>query len=132
MASTGRKAAAAAATAAAMSDGPSGFLTRLASIPRLVRDVLSGRYNGLSRRRLLLMLLGVVYVVSPVDLLPEALLTIPGLADDAAVATWLVASALGATTAYRIWENGRAADADGPVVIPGEVVSGREGPASTP
>ncbi len=102
MASKGRKAAAAAAAAAAMSDGPSGFIERLASIPRLVRDVLSGSYDGLSRGRLLLMLLGVVYVVSPVDLLPEALLTIPGLADDAAVAAWLVASALGATSAYRL------------------------------
>ena len=123
MASKGRKAAAGAATAAAMSDGPGGFLERVASIPRLVRDVLRGRYDGLSRGRLLLMLLGVVYVVSPVDLLPEALLTIPGLADDAAVAVWLVSSALGATSAYRLWENGRVAAAGDPMVVPGEVVT---------
>ena len=54
MASTGRKAAAAAAAAAAMSDGPTGFMGRISSIPRLVRDVLLGRYEGLSRGRLLL------------------------------------------------------------------------------
>jgi len=123
MASKGRKAAAAAAAAAAMSDGPTGFTARLASIPRLVRDVLRGRYDGLSRGRLLLMLLAVVYIVSPVDLLPEIFLTIPGLADDAAVAAWLVAALLGATTAYRAWENGHLAEAGDPRVVPGEVVT---------
>ncbi len=122
MASKGRKAAAAAAAAAAASDGPSGFLARLACVPRLVRDTLLGRYDGLGRGRLLLMLLAVVYIVSPIDLLPEAILTLPGLADDAAVAAWLVASLLGATSAYRDWESGRAAAAD-PRVVPGEVVT---------
>jgi len=121
MASTGRKAAAAAAAAAAMQDGPTGFVARVGSIPRMVRDVFRGDYDGLSRKRVLLMVLAVVYIVSPVDLLPEALLTIPGLADDAAVAAWLIASLLGATSAYRMWENGRIS-ADDPHVVPGEVI----------
>ena len=122
MARKGRRAAAAAATAAAMSDGPGGFVARLASIPRLVRDVLLGRYGGLSRGRLLLMALAVLYIVSPVDLLPEAVLTIPGLADDAAVAAWLVASLLGATSAYRAWESGTVSTSGDPRVVPGEVI----------
>jgi uncharacterized membrane protein YkvA (DUF1232 family) len=122
MARKGRRAAAAAATAAAMSDGPRGFVARLASIPRLVRDVLLGRYDGLSRGRLLLMALAVLYIVSPIDVLPEAFLTIPGLADDAAVAAWLVASLLGATSAYRIWESGTVSTADDPRVVRGEVI----------
>jgi uncharacterized membrane protein YkvA (DUF1232 family) len=124
MASTGRKAAAAAAAAAAMQDGPTGFMARVASIPRMVRHVLTGDYDGLSRGRLLLMLGAVLYIVSPVDLLPEAILTIPGLADDAAVAAWLVASVLGATSAYRAWEGGRVATFDDPKVVPGEVITG--------
>ena len=123
MASTGRKAAAAAAAAAAMSDGPTGFMARVGSIPRMVRDVLRGDFDGLSRGRLVMMLLAVLYIVSPVDLLPEAILTIPGLADDAAVAAWLVASLLGATSAYRLWENGQVSTADDPRVVPGEVIS---------
>jgi uncharacterized membrane protein YkvA (DUF1232 family) len=123
MASKGRKAAAAAAAAAAMSDGPTGFMARVASIPRMVRDVFRGDYDGLSRGRLLMMVLAVLYIVSPVDLLPEAILTIPGLADDAAVAAWLVASVLGATSAYRLWENGRI-PSDDPRVVPGEVLNG--------
>ena len=123
MASKGRKAAAAAAAAVAMSDGPTGFMARVGSIPRMVRDVLRGDFDGLSRGRLVMMLLAVLYIVSPVDLLPEAILTIPGLADDAAVAAWLVASLLGATSAYRLWENGQVSTADDPRVVPGEVIS---------
>ena len=123
MASTGRKAAAAAAAAAAMSDGPTGFMARVGSIPRMVRDVLRGDFDGLSRGRLLMMVLAVLYIVSPVDLLPEAILTIPGLADDAAVAAWLVASLLGATSAYRLWENGQVSTSDDPRVVPGEVIT---------
>ena len=123
MASKGRKAAAAAAAAAAMSDGPTGFMARVGSIPRMVRDVLRGDFDGLSRRRLLMMVLAVIYIVSPVDLLPEAILTIPGLADDAAVAAWLVASLLGATSAYRLWENGQVSTSDDPRVVPGEVIT---------
>ena len=123
MASTGRKAAAAAAAAAAMQDGPTGFMARVGSIPRMVRDVLKGDYDGLSRGRLLLMVGAVLYIVSPVDLLPEAILTIPGLADDAAVAAWLVASVFGATSAYRMWENGHLAASDDPNVVPGEVIT---------
>jgi len=120
-ASTRRKAAYTAAAAAAASDGPTGFLARIGSIPRMVRDVMSGRYDGVSRGRLLIMLLAAAYIVSPIDLVPEALLTIPGLADDAAVAGWLIAALLGATTAYRSWERGRATVED-PRVVPGEVI----------
>jgi uncharacterized membrane protein YkvA (DUF1232 family) len=123
MASKGGKAAAAAAAAAAMSDGPTGFMARVGSIPRMVRDVLRGDFDGLSRGRLLMIVLAVLYIVSPVDLLPEAILTIPGLADDAAVAAWLVASLLGATSAYRLWENGQVSTSDDPRVVPGEVVT---------
>ena len=98
-------------------------MARVGSIPRMVRDVLRGDFDGVSRGRVLLMVLAVLYIVSPVDLLPEAILTIPGLADDAAVAAWLVASLLGATSAYRLWENGQVATADDPRVVPGEVIS---------
>jgi uncharacterized membrane protein YkvA (DUF1232 family) len=120
-ASTRRKAAYTAAAAAAASDGPTGFLARIGSIPRMVRDVMSGRYDGVSRGRLLIMLLAAAYIVSPIDLVPEALLTIPGLADDAAVAGWLIAALLGATTAYRSWERG-APTVEDPRVVPGEVI----------
>jgi uncharacterized membrane protein YkvA (DUF1232 family) len=117
-----RKAAYTAAAAAAMSEGPTGFGARVASIPRLLRDTFNGRYDGLTRGRLALMLAALVYILSPIDLVPEALLTIPGLADDAAVAAWLVAAVMGATTAYRAWESGQVPTATDPRVVPGEVL----------
>lgn len=108
-----REAAYAAAAAAAVSDGPTGLGSRVASIPRLARDVLTGQYGGMTRGRLGLMALAVVYIVSPIDVLPEALMTIPGLADDAAIAAWLVAALFGATTAYRAWEYDQSSPAVG-------------------
>ena len=77
MASTRRKAAYTAAAAAVAADGPAGFGSRVASIPRLVRDVLAGDYDGMTRGRLAMMVLALLYIVSPIDLLPEALMTIP-------------------------------------------------------
>jgi uncharacterized membrane protein YkvA (DUF1232 family) len=98
-----RKAAYTAAAAAAMSDGPLGFGQRVASLPGLVRDTMNGRYGGLGKGRLAMMAVALIYIVAPIDILPEAFLTIPGLMDDAAVAAWLIASLMGATTAYREW-----------------------------
>jgi uncharacterized membrane protein YkvA (DUF1232 family) len=96
-----RKAAYTAAAAAAMSEGPMSFGQRVACLPGLVRDTLSGRYDGLGKGRLAMMAVALAYIVSPIDVLPEALLTIPGLMDDAAVAAWLIATLMGATTSYR-------------------------------
>jgi uncharacterized membrane protein YkvA (DUF1232 family) len=65
-----------------------------------------------------------IYIVSPIDLVPEALLTIPGLADDAVVAGWLIAAVLGATGAYAGWRDGRIdPTSDGRAPVPGEVIA---------
>ena len=122
MTTTRRKTAYTAAAAAAATDGPSGFVARLASIPRMARDVLTGRYDGLSRGRLMIMVLAVVYIVSPIDLLPEAVLPVVGLADDAMVAAWLVAALVAATSAYGHWEGAAGFDTTDPTVVPGYVV----------
>ncbi len=124
MRKTPRRSAFYAATAtAAAADGPLGFAERIASIPGLAHDVLIGRYEGMTRGRLFLMLAAAFYIVSPVDFLPELLLTIPGLVDDVVVAGWLVASLFGATTAYAAWRGDQApTTADDPRVVPGEVI----------
>lgn len=122
-----------------MSDGPLGFGQRVASLPALVRDTLNGRYDGLGKGRLAMMVVALVYIVAPIDVVPEAFLTIPGLLDDAAVAAWLVASLMGATTAYRAWSGalgqgipanidlesgpGQPAASGTPRVVVGEVVT---------
>lgn len=118
MATTARSAAfTAAAAATVVSDGPTGFLRRLGSIPAMLRDSLIGRFPGLTRGKLVLMALAALYIVSPIDVLPEALLTLPGLADDAVIGAWLAAALFTTTDEYLMWR-GTLADR----VVPGEVI----------
>jgi uncharacterized membrane protein YkvA (DUF1232 family) len=63
-----------------------------------------GSYPGLSRSRLALLALAAVYIVSPIDLVPEAFLLALGLADDAAVAAWLASQLLGETDRFLAWK----------------------------
>jgi uncharacterized membrane protein YkvA (DUF1232 family) len=112
-----------------MSEGPLSFGQRVASLPGLVRDTVNGQYDGLGRGRLAMMLVALVYIVSPVDVLPEALLTLPGMMDDAAVAAWLIASLMGATTAYQAWSGSGPAPTMATGGIGDPVAS--EGPSET-
>ena len=110
----------AAAAHTVASDGPTGFLRRLASIPAMLRDSLTGRFTGIGRGKLLLMGLAALYIVSPIDFLPEALLTIPGLADDAVIGAWLVAVLVTSTDDYLSWRGETVTAAN---VVPGVVVN---------
>ncbi|KWW97943.1 hypothetical protein TH66_21500 [Carbonactinospora thermoautotrophica] len=87
--------------------GAPGLGARLAAIPRLVRATLRREYGGLSRARLVLLALGLGYLVSPVDLAPEALFAVFGLADDAILAVWLAGSVLDETERFLAWETSR-------------------------
>lgn len=97
--------------------------TLLRALPRMARDTVNGRYDGLQRSRLALMALAVLYVVSPVDVLPEAALLLAGLADDALVTAWLAGAVLAETEAYLAWEQSAEAGS-GPRgrTVPGSVV----------
>lgn len=50
----------------------------------IVRDYLYKEYTNISKRSIVIMLLGLAYTVSPIDLIPDSLGVI-GLVDDAAV-----------------------------------------------
>lgn len=77
---------------------------RVRALPRLVRDTVLGRYRGTTMGRLALMAAAAVYVVSPVDLLPELPLGLLGLLDDSVVLTWLAATVLSETADFLTWE----------------------------
>lgn len=119
----------------------------LAALPRLVLATSTGRYRGTSRAQLALMGAAAAYVLSPVDLVPEVLVPIGGLLDDALVLAWLSGAVLRETEAFLVWEAsggggggggakggsaaggsdeasaGRAsAKGDPPDVVPGEVI----------
>jgi hypothetical protein len=61
---------------AATRPGAPGMGERLSALPRMVRAAMRGEYAGVTRGRLLGMLGALLYVVSPVDLVPESLFTI--------------------------------------------------------
>jgi uncharacterized membrane protein YkvA (DUF1232 family) len=84
--------------------GAPGFGDRLRSLPRMLAGALSGRYPELSRGRLGLLVLALAYLVSPVDLVPEAFLALLGLGDDVIVALWLGGAVLVETDRYLEWE----------------------------
>jgi uncharacterized membrane protein YkvA (DUF1232 family) len=89
---------------------------RAASVPRLLRATFRGEYTGTSRGRLLMIVAAVAYVVSPIDVVPEAFLSVLGLADDAVVASWIAAALVNETESFLRWERTAApvgADARG-------------------
>ncbi|MGW4405211.1 YkvA family protein [Nonomuraea sp. NPDC004702] len=79
--------------------GTPGMLARVRAIPRMIGAVTRGRYDGMGKGKLALMALGVVYILSPVDVIPDFLVLI-GVADDFGVFLWLIASLLGESGRY--------------------------------
>jgi uncharacterized membrane protein YkvA (DUF1232 family) len=104
---TARQVAAASAVGRAVRSGSQpgtpGLGERVRLLPAMVSDSLTGRFPGLTRARLVLMLLGVLYVLSPVDLVPESVMLLLGLTDDVLVAGWVVAAAIDAAGDYALW-----------------------------
>lgn len=72
---------------------------RARALPRLLRDVRRGAYTDLPRNRTFLWLLAIVYLVSPIDILPD-LLPVIGVTDDAGVFMWLLTSVSTAAGLY--------------------------------
>jgi uncharacterized membrane protein YkvA (DUF1232 family) len=86
---------------------------RAGAVPRMVRATFSGEYVGVSKARLVLMLAAAGYLVSPLDFIPEAVLPIIGLADDALVLSWLATRLVEETEAFLAWEKGVVGTAAG-------------------
>jgi uncharacterized membrane protein YkvA (DUF1232 family) len=86
--------------------GPPGLGKRLAAIPRMIAATMRGEYDG--KGRLAMMAMAGVYIVSPIDLVPELFLFILGLVDDAAVAVYFAGALLDETERFLEWERQRA------------------------
>ncbi len=88
--------------------GTPGPAERVRALPRMVGDALSGRYAALGRGRLALLGLALAYLVSPVDVVPEAVVPLLGLVDDGVVALWLGGAFLAETDRFLDWERDRS------------------------
>lgn len=100
----------------ASAPGAPSLSTRMAAVPRMVKASVSGEYDGVSPLRIAALAGAAAYVVSPVDILPEAVLSVVGLVDDAVVLAWFASALVQDTDAFLEWEKRR-----GPT-IPGERV----------
>jgi uncharacterized membrane protein YkvA (DUF1232 family) len=79
------------------------FWTDLPLLVRLLKAWKDGRYRGLSVQTLVAVVAALLYVVSPLDLLPDFIPWI-GLFDDAVVLAWLLASLAKDLDRFRDWE----------------------------
>jgi len=70
---------------------------------RLLRAWKRGSYPGLSMRTLAILAAGILYVLSPVDLVPDFLPGV-GLLDDVAVLALLLHALAQDLAAFRAWE----------------------------
>lgn len=84
--------------------GAPGLLRRLVAAPRLVGSVLRRDYPGLSRGKLLLfVLMAGVYILSPVDAIPD-FIPVLGWTDDGAVALWFLTGIVRESGRFVEWE----------------------------
>lgn len=85
-------------------DGRVSVWQRARAVPRMVGAKLRGRYPQLSGGKLLTMAIMTLYIVSPIDFIPELFIPLLGLADDVGVAVWLTTMALGESERFVNWE----------------------------
>jgi uncharacterized membrane protein YkvA (DUF1232 family) len=108
MAKTLKRTAAFTALAKALMSGRRGGPTigqRLAALPRMLKATAKGQYDG--GMRVAMMAAATAYIISPFDLIPEAIFLVFGLADDAVMITWLAGTVLAETERFLEWEKGR-------------------------
>ncbi len=84
--------------------GKPSLWARVRAIPRMVGARFRGSYTELPLWRLALFVAATLYVISPIDLVPELFIPLFGLADDAVIAIWLTSGLVGETERFLEWE----------------------------
>jgi len=88
---------------------------RIRSMPRMLRATAHGDYKGLGVAKIGMLVLGLIYIISPIDAIPD-FIPFLGQADDLGVAMWMFAFLVGATGEFLEWENLQPAFVRGRVV----------------
>ena len=104
-------------------------LRKLTVIPEyisLLRDYLRGAYTGIGKVQLVLIAAGLLYIVTPADLIPDFHCAI-GFLDDIAVMEYVALATRGELKKYKAWRKlhpmAEAPEAEKPlIVIEGEAV----------
>jgi len=74
---------------------------------RLLKAHVTGQYRIQSFRIVLILLASIIYLVNPLDLIPDFILGV-GLVDDLAVVTWVYQALSTEVNAFKQWEKGQA------------------------
>ena len=69
-----------------------------------VSDIFNGNYPEYGMSKLVIVVASLIYVVSPLDLVPDVILGL-GLLDDAAIVTWAIGLVDSELTKYSEWKN---------------------------
>ncbi|GAA2612412.1 hypothetical protein GCM10010399_49090 [Dactylosporangium fulvum] len=91
-----------------------GIGRRLAAIPRMIKATFKGQYDG--GARLAMIAAAGVYIVSPIDAVPELFLLVLGVVDDVAVAGYFAGALLDELERFLEWEKQRDSVIQGHVV----------------
>ena len=85
-----------------------GFIKKIPDIVRMLNYWRKGKYP-VNTLDLLLPVLGLIYVISPIDLLPEIAIPVLGVADDLAVLSLALPKLLKEVDPFLLWEAGHVA-----------------------
>lgn len=76
---------------------------RIRLLISLVKDWFNGEYMAISKKSLILILTGLIYFVSPIDLIPDFIVGL-GLFDDAAILGFIINQLDKELRAYKSWK----------------------------
>lgn len=95
-----------------------GFISKIPSMFRMIKMWFKGTYKTKSRN-ILIPLLGLVYVISPVDFIPEIAIPFVGVLDDMAILAFILPRLLKEVDKFLLWEaeNGKESN-----IIDAEIV----------
>jgi uncharacterized membrane protein YkvA (DUF1232 family) len=74
---------------------------------RLIRAVVRREYTGMPWQRQVLIVAGLLYFLTPIDLIPDFILGL-GYLDDVAVIAWVIKAVQADLDAFLMWESARA------------------------
>lgn len=92
------------AAAVSIAQGRGGKLFKdIQLLVRLLKASVSGAYTGLSARKLVAIVAAILYLISPLDVIPD-FIPVVGYVDDAAVIAWVLKSIAEELKDFKMWE----------------------------
>lgn len=74
----------------------------LVFVLNLAKDFIAGRYKGISKKSMIMVIAALIYLVNPMDIVPDMVLGI-GLLDDISVFTYLMTKIKSEIDKYEEW-----------------------------